>query len=54
MIFGSAEPLESYCAYLLLSRDDIYFTVLGSKGLQSIYGPRPVRQVLCILLCGDF
>ncbi|XP_031102806.1 ribonuclease II, chloroplastic/mitochondrial [Ipomoea triloba] len=45
MIFGSAEPLESYCAYLLLSRDDIYFTVLGSKGPQSIYGPRPVRQV---------
>ncbi|CAH9074438.1 unnamed protein product [Cuscuta europaea] len=45
MIFGSAEPLESYCSHLLLSRDDIYFTRLGTKGSHSIYGPRPPRQV---------
>ncbi|RAL52359.1 hypothetical protein DM860_007216 [Cuscuta australis] len=47
MIFGSAEPLESYCAHLLLSRDDIYFTLMGSnsKCSHSIYGPRPPRQV---------
>lgn len=45
MIFGSAEPLESYCAHLLLSKDDIYFTVLESKGSFSVYGPRPVVQV---------
>ncbi|CAI9780120.1 unnamed protein product [Fraxinus pennsylvanica] len=45
MIFGSAEPLESYCAHLLLSKDDIYFTVLESKGSFSVYGPRPAIQV---------
>ncbi|KAJ7961411.1 ribonuclease II, chloroplastic/mitochondrial [Quillaja saponaria] len=45
MIFGSAEPLESYCAHLLLSKDEIYFTVLETKGARSIYGPRPSLQV---------
>ncbi|KAL2533764.1 Ribonuclease II [Abeliophyllum distichum] len=45
MIFGSAEPLESYCAHLLLSKDDIYFTVLESKGSFSVYGPRTAVQV---------
>ncbi|XVF55274.1 hypothetical protein PTKIN_Ptkin06aG0023700 [Pterospermum kingtungense] len=45
MIFGSAEPLESYCAHLLLSNDEIYFTVLETKGSCSIYGPRPTGQV---------
>ncbi|CAI9098240.1 OLC1v1034851C1 [Oldenlandia corymbosa var. corymbosa] len=45
MIFGSAEPLESYCAHLLLSKDNIYFTVLESKGPFSVYGPRPASQV---------
>ncbi|KAK3016409.1 hypothetical protein RJ639_007056, partial [Escallonia herrerae] len=45
MIFGSSEPLESYCAHLLLSRDDIYFTVLESKGPRSVYGPRSTFQV---------
>ncbi|OMO66327.1 Ribonuclease II/R [Corchorus capsularis] len=45
MIFGSAEPLESYCAHLLLSKDEIYFTVLETKGSRSIYGPRPTGQV---------
>ncbi|KAL2552211.1 Ribonuclease II [Forsythia ovata] len=45
MIFGSAEPLESYCVHLLLSKDDIYFTILESKGSFSIYGPRPTIQV---------
>ncbi|KAL2551058.1 Ribonuclease II [Forsythia ovata] len=39
MIFGSAEPLESYCVHLLLLKDDIYFTVLESKGSFSVYGP---------------
>ncbi|KAL2514681.1 Ribonuclease II [Forsythia ovata] len=45
MIFGSAEPLESYCVHLLLLNDDIYFTVLESKGSFSVYGPRPAVQV---------
>lgn len=45
MIFGSTEPHESYCAHLLLSRDEIYFTVLDSKGPRSVYGPRPTVQV---------
>ncbi|XWS43729.1 hypothetical protein CRYUN_Cryun16bG0128600 [Craigia yunnanensis] len=45
MIFGSAEPLESYSAHLLLSKDEIYFTVLETKGFRSIYGPRPTGQV---------
>ncbi|KAJ9548088.1 hypothetical protein OSB04_020631 [Centaurea solstitialis] len=45
MIFGSAEPVESYCAHLLLSRDEIYFTVLDSKGSCIVYGPRPSVQV---------
>ncbi|OIT01160.1 PREDICTED: ribonuclease II, chloroplastic/mitochondrial [Nicotiana attenuata] len=45
MIFGSAEPLESYCAHLLLSRDEVYFTVLESKGLSPVYGPRTATQV---------
>ncbi|KAL4284969.1 hypothetical protein GQ457_16G022610 [Hibiscus cannabinus] len=45
MIFGSSEPLESYCAHLLLSSDEIYFTLLATKGSRSIYGPRPTGQV---------
>ncbi|CAL5422580.1 unnamed protein product [Camellia sinensis] len=45
MIFGSAEPLESYCAHLLLSKDEIYFAVLETKGYFSVYGPRPAMQV---------
>ncbi|KAK4480956.1 hypothetical protein RD792_011818 [Penstemon davidsonii] len=45
MIFGSAEPLESYSAYLLLSKDEIYFAALETKGSFSVYGPRPVVQV---------
>ncbi|KAF9679925.1 hypothetical protein SADUNF_Sadunf06G0066400 [Salix dunnii] len=45
MIFGSVEPLESYCAHLLLSRDDLYFTVQETKGSRSLYGPRPTVQV---------
>ncbi|KAL7169903.1 hypothetical protein ACSBR2_034865 [Camellia fascicularis] len=45
MIFGSAEPLESYCAHLLLSKDEIYFAVLETKGFFSVYGPRPAMQV---------
>ncbi|KAL6138737.1 hypothetical protein ACLB2K_064016 [Fragaria x ananassa] len=45
MIFGSVESLECYCAHLLLSEDEIYFTVLETKGSHSIYGPRPAEQV---------
>ncbi|KAB2622127.1 ribonuclease II [Pyrus ussuriensis x Pyrus communis] len=45
MIFGSVEPLECYCAHLLLSEDEVYFTVLETKGSRSIYGPRPAVQV---------
>ncbi|KAL4296653.1 hypothetical protein GQ457_12G009740 [Hibiscus cannabinus] len=45
MIYGSSEPLESYCAHLLLSNDEVYFTVLATKGCRSIYGPRPAGQV---------
>lgn len=52
MIFGSSEPLESYCAHFLLSRDEIYFTVLESKGHVSLYGPRPTFQVCVFITCG--
>lgn len=45
MIFGCVEPLESYCAHLLLSKDEIYFTVLEKKGFHSVYGPRSTVQV---------
>ncbi|CAM8920251.1 unnamed protein product [Rhodiola kirilowii] len=45
IIFGSDDPLESYCAHLLLSKDDKYFTVLETDGYSSIYGPRPTIQV---------
>ncbi|XP_052724363.1 ribonuclease II, chloroplastic/mitochondrial isoform X2 [Vigna angularis] len=45
IIFGSTEPLDSYTAHLLLSKDEVYFTVLETKGSLSIYGPRPSRQV---------
>ncbi|XP_041999122.1 ribonuclease II, chloroplastic/mitochondrial-like isoform X1 [Salvia splendens] len=45
MMFGSAEPLESYSAHLLLSKDDIYFTTMETKGSYSVYGPRPAVQV---------
>uniref|UniRef100_A0A7N0RGU8 RNB domain-containing protein n=1 Tax=Kalanchoe fedtschenkoi TaxID=63787 RepID=A0A7N0RGU8_KALFE len=45
IIFGSDGPLESYCAHLLLSKDEIYFTVLETKGYSSVYGPRPTIQV---------
>ncbi|KAL8138256.1 hypothetical protein V2J09_004257 [Rumex salicifolius] len=45
MIFGSVEPLESYCSHLLLSNDEIYFSVLERKGSHIIYLPRPSAQV---------
>ncbi|XP_047340876.1 ribonuclease II, chloroplastic/mitochondrial-like [Impatiens glandulifera] len=45
MIFGSMEPLESYCTHLLLSKDEIYFTVLESRGPCSVYAPRTALQV---------
>ncbi|KAG4377567.1 hypothetical protein GLYMA_18G153300v4 [Glycine max] len=45
IIFGSTEALESYSAHLLLSKDEVYFTVLETKGFRSVYGPRPSGQV---------
>ncbi|PNX97083.1 ribonuclease II chloroplastic/mitochondrial-like [Trifolium pratense] len=44
IIFGSVEPLESYSAHLLLSKDEVYFTVLETKGSRCIYGPRSSEQ----------
>lgn len=49
IIFGSVEPLESYSAHLLLSKDEVYFTVLETKGSRCIYGPRPSEQVNVLL-----
>jgi hypothetical protein len=49
IIFGCIEPLESYSAHLLLSKDEIYFTILESKGLRCVYGPRPSEQVDVLL-----
>lgn len=45
IIFGSAEPLECYCAHLLLSKDEVYFTLLEGKSSFCVYGPRPAVQV---------
>ncbi|KAK6942958.1 hypothetical protein RJ641_028335, partial [Dillenia turbinata] len=45
MIFASSEPLESYCAHLLLSRDEIYFTVLENKDLRAVYGTRSAIRI---------
>ncbi|KAK4270333.1 hypothetical protein QN277_023379 [Acacia crassicarpa] len=45
MIFGNAEPLESYSAHMLLSKDEVYFTVQETKGSRTIYRPRPTEQV---------
>ncbi|GLT79200.1 hypothetical protein SLA2020_506960 [Shorea laevis] len=45
MIFGSTDSLESYCAHLLLSKDELYFAVQETKGSRVIYRPRPTGQV---------
>ncbi|PKA51958.1 Ribonuclease II, chloroplastic/mitochondrial [Apostasia shenzhenica] len=45
VLYGSREPIECYCAHLLLSKDDIYFNQANSKGSSSIYVPRPTKQV---------
>ncbi|KAH0465274.1 hypothetical protein IEQ34_005377 [Dendrobium chrysotoxum] len=45
VIYGSSEPLESYCAHLLLSENDIYFNQVESKGYLPVYEPRPAIQV---------
>lgn len=45
IIYGCSEPLESYCAHLLLSEDDIYFNQVEFKGHTSVYEPRPTIQV---------
>jgi hypothetical protein len=49
IIFGSVEPLESYSAHLLLSKDEVYFTVLETKGSRCVYGPRSSEQVDVLL-----
>ncbi|KAH7672756.1 Exoribonuclease II protein [Dioscorea alata] len=41
ILYGSRDPLESYCAHLLLSEDDAYFTVSECKGSYTVYQPRP-------------
>ncbi|XP_058109625.1 ribonuclease II, chloroplastic/mitochondrial isoform X2 [Magnolia sinica] len=45
IIYGSMEPLESYSAHILLSKDEMYFSVIESKGSCSVYQPRPNVQV---------
>ncbi|XP_048493412.1 ribonuclease II, chloroplastic/mitochondrial isoform X5 [Beta vulgaris subsp. vulgaris] len=45
IIYGTSEPLESYCAHLLLSKDEIYFSMMETKGYCSVYAPRPIDQV---------
>ncbi|KAL0309864.1 UNVERIFIED_CONTAM: Ribonuclease II, chloroplastic/mitochondrial [Sesamum radiatum] len=46
MIFGSAEPLESYSAHLLLSKDDVYFTALVSKEIAMTHGLSEIRRTV--------
>ncbi|KAG0466560.1 hypothetical protein HPP92_018140 [Vanilla planifolia] len=45
IVYGNNEPLQSYCAHLLLSNDEIYFNKLECKGSSSVYEPRPMAQV---------
>ncbi|KAH9327548.1 hypothetical protein KI387_007726, partial [Taxus chinensis] len=45
IIYGKTDPLESYCAHVLLSQDEIHFRVRESKGYSSIYEPRSTSQV---------
>lgn len=45
IIYGSKEPLESYCAHLLLSKDDTYFNAIEGKRSNTVYEPRPTVQV---------
>ncbi|RWR95417.1 ribonuclease II, chloroplastic/mitochondrial isoform X1 [Cinnamomum micranthum f. kanehirae] len=45
IIYGSTEPLESYCAHFLLSKDEVYFNTIGRKGSCFVYEPRPSAQV---------
>ncbi|KAK1272123.1 hypothetical protein QJS04_geneDACA021603 [Acorus gramineus] len=45
IIYGGTEPLECYCAHLLLFKDDIYFSTVKRKGSCSIYEPRSTVQV---------
>lgn len=54
IIFGSVEPLESYSAHLLLSKDEIYFTVVETTGLRCVYGPRPNEQVDVLLASVEY
>ncbi|MQL75122.1 hypothetical protein Taro_007488, partial [Colocasia esculenta] len=49
IVYGCWEPLESYCAHLLLSKDEVYFTVKESKGFSSVYQPRPIALIILLL-----
>ncbi|XP_068643326.1 ribonuclease II, chloroplastic/mitochondrial [Aristolochia californica] len=45
IIYGNREPLESYCAHFLLSKDEIYFSAIERKGTFTVYEPRTTGQV---------
>lgn len=45
IIYGKTDPLESYCAHVLLSQDEVYFSAGESKGFSLVYEPRPTSQV---------
>lgn len=45
ILYGSDESFRSYCAHLLLSKDEIYFTVAEGKGSYCLYEARPLVQV---------
>ncbi|XP_057838680.2 ribonuclease II, chloroplastic/mitochondrial isoform X1 [Cryptomeria japonica] len=45
IIYGKTDPLESYCAHVLLSQDEVHFKVRESKGYSSVYEPRSLSQV---------
>ncbi|KAG9454669.1 hypothetical protein H6P81_007573 [Aristolochia fimbriata] len=40
IIYGNTEPLECYCAHVLLSKDEIYFSTIERKGTFAVYEPR--------------
>eukprot|EP00252_Welwitschia_mirabilis_P004250 TRINITY_DN1452_c0_g1_i1.p1 TRINITY_DN1452_c0_g1~~TRINITY_DN1452_c0_g1_i1.p1 ORF type:complete len:802 (+),score=154.55 TRINITY_DN1452_c0_g1_i1:173-2578(+) len=45
IIYGKTNPLENYCAHVLLSQDEIYFSTRNTKGYSPVYEPRPTSQV---------
>ncbi|KAJ1686518.1 hypothetical protein LUZ63_017908 [Rhynchospora breviuscula] len=44
IIYGNTGPLECYCTYVLLSRDDIYFDTIETRD-SVVYDPRPTDKV---------